>query len=252
MSDDRLDKGMIIDFHSHILPEMDDGSQSPEESVQMLKACAEQGVDCVILTPHFYANRDNPEHFLEKRERSLAKLREAMQGSDCPQLIPAAEVEYFEGITAMKQLDDMRIGDSKGLLIEMPFRAWSKRMVSDIIEIHNRRNFRVVLAHIERYMKLQNEDTLVSLIQAGIRMQSNASFFTESLLSARKALRAFDQGFIHLLGSDCHNTTTRKPNLKSACDYLTKKRGSDALNHIMSRAANIITDRAGVKAGGTV
>ena len=252
MTDDRFDKGMMIDFHSHILPEMDDGSQSPEESVQMLESCREQGIDCVILTPHFYANRDNPEHFLEKRARSFDKLRLAMQEKESPILIQVAEVEYFEGITAMQQLDDMRIGNSKGLLIEMPFRPWSKRMISDIIEIHNRRNFRVVLAHIERYMKMQDPETLVSLIQAGIRMQSNASFFTDGHFTARRALKAFDQGFIHLLGSDCHNMTTRKPNLRGACEYLVKKRGRDALMHIMSRAANIISDEAGAKAGGTV
>lgn len=236
----------LIDFHTHILPQMDDGSSSPEESAQMLASCVEQGIKYVVLTPHFYANRDNPVHFLEKRARSLELLRAQMQGKPCPKLIPAAEVEYFEGITSMQELGDMRIGDSRGILIEMPFRPWSSRMVSDIIEISNRRYFRVVLAHIERYMKFVKKETLYQLIEAGVRMQSNASFFTESRLGAMKALKTFDQGLVHLLGSDCHNLSSRKPNLKEACDLLVKKRGPEALANVMSRGVHIISDTARV------
>ncbi len=234
----------LIDFHTHILPEMDDGSSSPKESAEMLAACVEQGIERIVLTPHFYANRDNPSHFLAKRARSFEKLKEAMQGLPCPELIPAAEVEYFEGITAMQELTDMRIGSSRGLLIEMPFAPWTSRVVRDIIEINNQREFRVVLAHVERYMKFVKKETLYQLIEEGVRMQSNASFFDEGFLGTSKAIKAFDQGFIHLLGSDCHNTSTRKPNLKDACDLLVKKRGPEALAHIMSRGAHILADEA--------
>ena len=234
----------LIDFHTHILPKMDDGSSSSDESAAMLEACVKQGIKRVVLTPHFYANRDNPAHFLEKRRASFARLREIMQDKACPELIPAAEVEYFEGITAMQELVDMRIGDSRGLLIEMPFTPWSPRVVHDIIEINNQREFRVILAHIERYMKFVKDETLIQLIEAGVRMQSNASFFTENLFGGSKAIKAFDRGLIHLLGSDCHNTDTRKPNLNTACDLIVKKRGPEALAHIMARGAHILADKA--------
>ncbi len=234
----------LIDFHTHILPEMDDGSSSVEESIKMLTSCAKQGIERIVLTPHFYANRDNPAHFLAKRARSLEKLSRATVGMACPELIPAAEVEYFEGITAMQELTDMRIGNSRGLLIEMPFTPWTSRVVRDIIEINNQREFRVVLAHIERYMKFVKKETLYQLIEEGVRMQSNASFFEEGFLGTSKAIKAFDQGFIHLLGSDCHNMTTRKPNLKDACDLLVKKRGPEALAHIMARGSHILSDTA--------
>ena len=58
--------GAIIDFHSHILPGVDDGSQSVQESLAMLKMEAEQGIQHVIATPHFYPKHDSPEHFLER------------------------------------------------------------------------------------------------------------------------------------------------------------------------------------------
>ena len=49
----------MIDWHSHVLPQMDDGSKSAEESLAMLKMQSEQGVDTVIATPHFYANDES-------------------------------------------------------------------------------------------------------------------------------------------------------------------------------------------------
>ena len=55
----------MIDFHTHILPEMDDGSESVEESIQMLELSAGQGVKWMVATPHFYADREDPKTFLE-------------------------------------------------------------------------------------------------------------------------------------------------------------------------------------------
>ena len=70
---------MVTDFHSHILPEIDDGSRSVEESIAMLRIEAEQGIRHVVATPHFYPQYQTPEVFLEKRDRAEAILREEMQ-----------------------------------------------------------------------------------------------------------------------------------------------------------------------------
>ena len=56
----------MIDFHSHILPAMDDGSKNIEESLQMLRMLQEQGVERVIATPHFYADENPPDVFLRR------------------------------------------------------------------------------------------------------------------------------------------------------------------------------------------
>ena len=69
---------MIIDFHTHVLPAMDDGSRSVEESLQMLRMEVEQGIFHVVATPHFYPQYDNPEQFLRKRTAAEMQLREAM------------------------------------------------------------------------------------------------------------------------------------------------------------------------------
>ena len=58
----------MVDFHTHILPKMDDGSRSSEESVAMLRMLAEQGIKRVVLTPHYYPEAESPEDCLRRRE----------------------------------------------------------------------------------------------------------------------------------------------------------------------------------------
>ena len=69
----------MIDFHTHILPGIDDGSRDTEMSLAMLEAEMSQGVNTVVLTPHFYAHRRSIGHFLEKRQHALEKLQQALE-----------------------------------------------------------------------------------------------------------------------------------------------------------------------------
>ena len=70
---------MVVDFHSHLLPLVDDGSKSIDESIALLRMEAEQGIRRVIATPHFYPQHDSPERFLKRREMAERELREAMR-----------------------------------------------------------------------------------------------------------------------------------------------------------------------------
>ena len=84
-----------IDFHTHILPQVDDGSQSVEESLQMISALKASGVTCIALTPHFYPQRDDPQRFLARRDIAFEKLREAVKASpdiSDVHIIPGAEI----------------------------------------------------------------------------------------------------------------------------------------------------------------
>ena len=65
----------MIDFHSHILPCLDDGSKSVDESIKMLKTLASQGVKKVVATPHFYANDESIEQFLNRRDEAFLKIK---------------------------------------------------------------------------------------------------------------------------------------------------------------------------------
>ena len=231
-------RSMYIDFHTHILPEMDDGSGSADMSLQMIRCSLQQRCCCLLLTPHFYAFRDYPEHFFQKRDRQLRLLNEQRK-APVPLLIPGAEVHYFEGITSMRELPGMRIEKSPGILIEMPFGKWSGRMVDDILELNHRGGYQVILAHIERYISHQKEATIEKLVSEGVLMQANASFFTEKFTS-KKAIRMLEDGLIHLLGSDCHNLTSRPPNLGDACRLIEEKCGPEMVKSIMDRGMRLL------------
>ena len=64
----------LIDFHTHILPRIDDGSGSSQESLELLAHEKEQGVDRIVFSPHFYAGKDSVENFLDRREKSYQRL----------------------------------------------------------------------------------------------------------------------------------------------------------------------------------
>lgn len=229
----------IVDFHSHMLPEMDDGSSSAEQSLDMIRQSAEQGITGIVLTPHFYAHRDHPEHFLAKREQRMEQLQ-ALLPASAPKLFLGAEVHYFEGMTEMDELPLMKIRGTDCLLVEMPFRQWNSRMITDILEIQHRKNYTVILAHVERYIRAQKPYAMEALLSDGVLFQANAEFFLKRF-SRGKALKMLEQGWIHLLGSDSHNTSTRPPNLGSACSLITEKCGEGAIRHIMNRSVRLLT-----------
>ena len=72
----------MTDFHTHILPGIDDGSQDLEETRRLLVQEMQQGVTRILATPHFYAGRDTEEHFFRKRERALRSVREALAAEE--------------------------------------------------------------------------------------------------------------------------------------------------------------------------
>lgn len=213
----------MIDIHSHILPNIDDGSKSVEESLKMLKELSNQGVDRVVATPHFYANHNSVDGFLESRDKSYNKLLPYLNNS-LPKVILGAEVKYYEGISRLQSLEKLRISNTKLLLLEMSMQKWSEFTLRELLELSSRGDLTIVLAHIERYLRFQNKDTISRLVESGIYIQSNADFFID-IFSRRKALQMLNNNEIHFIGSDCHNLEERAPKISSAIEYIRKKNG---------------------------
>lgn len=184
--------GTVIDFHSHVLPGIDDGSKSIRESARMLAASAAQGVTHIAATPHFYPAETSPERFLERREQ-------------------AAEMEA------------LCIEGTSLLLLEMPLCAWSERMAAEITALQRGSGPAVMPAHVERCLPLQRGAVWDQLLESGVLMQASASFFLR-WNTRHRAVRLFDAGRIHLLGSDCHNMADRAPRMGDALAVMGEKR----------------------------
>ncbi len=228
----------MIDLHSHILPGIDDGSPDLETTQQMLHALSMQGVQAVVATPHFYANRDLPENFLQRRAEALENV--SALGSNYPQIIPGAEVSYFSGISYSTVMEKFQLGNSGLLLVEMPFCPWTKGIVQDICNLPQHIGLTPVLAHINRYRhRMQISRYMDILLDNGVLFQCNADAFL-SKRTQRWALKLLSSGHIHFLGSDTHNLTTRPPNLQQAAQVITEKLGADTLDNIHSFTKDIL------------
>jgi protein-tyrosine phosphatase len=235
---------MIVDFHSHVLPGIDDGSKSVEESLSMLRMEMSQGIHHVVATPHFYARYDDPEKFLTRREEAVNKLLSAMEGEPLmPRLSVGAEVYYFQGISDCDILHQLTIDKKKYILVEMPHVPWTDRMYRELQDIHYKLGLIPIIAHVDRYMKpFQTFGIPERLAELPVLVQANADFFLRPMTRGL-ALRLLRDGAIHLLGSDCHNLTTRVPNLDRAMQIIQKRLGPEALAHIQACADEVLCGR---------
>ena len=242
---------MITDFHSHILPGMDDGSRSVEESLGMLRMEARQGIQRIVATPHFYPQQNSPAEFLERRAESARVLQEALaQEPPLPQIYLGAEVYFFQGISDCEQLRELTIEKNSYILIEMPMPPWSDRMYRELQDIHYKQGLNPIVAHVDRYIRpFKTYDIPSRLAELPVLVQANASFFRDRFTRSM-AMRMLRQGQIHLLGSDCHNLTTRVPNLDQAVQLIEKQLGKEALQWIRSNADEVLQGENGISAFG--
>lgn len=221
----------MIDFHSHVLPGIDDGSRDTDMSLEMLNQERGQGVDTVVATPHFYADRDSVKAFLERREQSMEQLAEAAEQKkqELPRICTGAEVAYFRGIGQAGLVQALCIQPTRVVLVEMPFCQWDSSVYDDIQKLYEKQNLIPVLAHIERYYDFQRDRSIWSeVMDLPLHSQMNAGPFLD-WRKRRKCLRILrDRGTV-LLGSDAHNLTSRKPNLQPGCEVIREKLGSEYL-----------------------
>lgn len=233
--------GMTIDFHSHILPGVDDGSATVEESLRMLRLQAEQGVTHVVATPHFYPHHDSPEAFLKRRLEAENQLRKAMsQETGLPELIMGAEVYYFSGISDSDILPRLTIGENRYILIEMPQLPWTESMFRELEQIWLKWGITPIVAHVDRYLSpLRTHHIPERLAKLPVVVQANANFFLQRSTRSM-ALRMLRAGQIHLLGSDCHNMDSRKPNLGDAISLIEKRIGSIPVENIRELGRKVL------------
>ena len=235
----------ICDLHGHFLPGMDDGCKTVQEAVQVLQSSYEQGIGRMFATPHYYPV-ESVGDFLERRQMAYELLMNHVM--DChieiPQICLGAEVAYRTGISTEAELDKLCLGNSRHLLLEMPFRRWDSAVVRDIQIICSTRNITPVLAHIERYLDLQTRDSLSSVLELDVLAQMNAGEFLR-FGSRRTAVKLLKNGVVQILGSDCHNMTTRPPNLGLALDYLHKHGKEDILESVGTISMQIFAEACG-------
>ncbi len=227
----------IIDIHTHLLPGIDDGSKTPQESLEMLEMLAAQGIKTAVATPHYYATEQSPEKFLAARKAAAEKLT---LRNGLPRILYGAEVLYFRGISRMENIRQLCIEGTDLLLLEMPTDKWSEYMLAEISQLQMLHGITVVMAHIERYFSAQPAQHFDTLLSIGAKFQINAASFTQPKLKRRLA-KMLKSGQIHFIGSDCHNTADRAPSMaqaEAAIEALAGSRAKEAIENNCKRFFN--------------
>ena len=228
----------MVDLHTHILPEIDDGSDGVDTSLAMLRREAEQGVTAVCATSHYYAKYSSIPAFCERRAEALERLASVLT-AELPRVLPAAEVAYFPRMEE-QDLMPLCIQDTRTLMLEMPFADWTSLQTEAVEALVLDCGYQVVLVHPERFcFSKSNKHKLEKLAELPIGLQVNAG----SLLrwgTRRLALDLLQMAQYPLLGSDCHNLTSRPPNLKEGRKVVMQKLGEAFLDQ-MDRNAERLT-----------
>jgi protein-tyrosine phosphatase len=156
-----------------------------------------------------------------------------------PKVIVGAEVYFFRGMSQSEQLPELTIGESKCILIEMPPAPWSEEIYRELENIWEKWGITPIVAHIDRYIRpFRTYGIPKRLSRLPVLVQANAEFFLEKA-TAGMALRMLKAEQIQLLGSDCHNLSSRKPNLGDAVEQIRRNLG-DGIPEEMNALANEI------------
>ena len=215
----------LIDIHTHILYGVDDGAKDINDSMGLLDEEREQGVDQVILTPHYGPKFGHPDTEV-LREKFEAIREKAHKYYPEIQLYLGSELYYQQGtVSDLKQGKALTMNGTRYVLVEFATSdAYSHiyRAVQDFVYA----GYIPILAHVERYKAVFGHvDKIVELIETGAYIQINAESLIGGIFDKRASFckKIMKEGLVHFLGTDCHDFRTRRPNMKPAAKYLIKE-----------------------------
>ncbi len=228
----------LIDLHCHMLPGIDDGAQSLEDTQDLLRSSAEQGVKRIIFTPHFYPERMDLYTFLRNRERAVEQTAP---------LCEALGIEYRFGaevqitpILARLPLRELAFSGTQYLLLELLF-DYEPYDVLGLIGRLRDQGYTPILAHVERYPYVaENPELLYRWVKAGALAQVNAGWVLHDG-KAKKRLELYDRhNLVHLISSDAHSIDARPQNLKRGYAALN----ADLAEKLLTNASAIFENKA--------
>ncbi|WP_148630512.1 tyrosine-protein phosphatase [Bacillus sp. E214] len=233
----------MIDIHSHILPNLDDGAKSLEESLNMARLAVSNGIETIIATPH----HKNGKYENEKEciLSSVKQLNEELEKKQIPlTVLPGQEVRvYGELLEDMEQGFIQTVNDSSYLLIEFPSNyvpRYANTLFFDLLQ----RGINPILVHPERNAAIaDNPNLLYDFIQQGISAQITSGSIVGKFGKKIKKLSTdlIEANLIHFVASDAHNVSSRQFWMNEALDELEKQFGLDQIYYFEENAELLIS-----------
>lgn len=234
----------MTDLHTHILPGIDDGAAEVEDSLAMLELQRSQGVDTVVLTPHFYSDREEIDSFLLRRGRAMAQLESAIaaraeEQPPLPRLLLGAEVAWRSDLIEMERLGELCIEGTRNLLLELPFTPWNAAMIDRLYDMIGRTGITPIIAHLERYLNIQPKTLVREVLRLGAPVQVSAGILMHPLQRSG-AMKLLKSGRANLLASDCHDCLRRPPDLAAGMEIVRKKLGDCVARELCAYADGLV------------
>lgn len=218
----------MIDFHCHIVPGVDDGSQSMEMSLEMLRTAQEQGVKAIVCTSHSFAN------ISRYRKNYIQLCQQAQEEGLQVRLYPGTEIDCTmespqESVEKVNTGLYHPLGNSRYLLLEFSTFHDAAEIIDTVRQIlaearrAGNKADKAVIAHVERYRYLcEDAEALQKLLDMGCLFQINAySLVKEKKDSIRNAARTLLKNHqVSFLGSDAHRMNHRPPDVLDGMRYV--------------------------------
>lgn len=232
----------LYDMHSHILPGIDDGAKTIEDSVTLLNALRKQGVKNVCFTPHFYTNEVSVGSFLAGRDEAFERLKPHIP--EGMKVTAGAEVYICKFIFNGDDFSDVCFGKSKYILTEHSYDAkFTEHTMSYFTRLIEDYRMTPIMPHFERYDTLvENPSVLRELQNMGVIIQTNVGTYSKNapFFQKRKFIKYIKEGLVDILGSDTHSLKHNSPyNFQEALDYISDKCGYSVVEEMMDRSRMI-------------
>lgn len=226
----------MLDIHSHILPSVDDGAKTIEDSLSILEAMYTQGITDVIATPHFYPHENNLEDYIKTTQEAMLKLRESTVNKKIPNIYLGCEILYYNGLSKASSLKNFTINDSNYLLLELNPYSIDKTVLNEILYLREERGIIPIIAHIERYHKSRKYKALIKFIKENniLTQVNSTSFFTKDYLKTLKKLFAAD--VVTFIATDSHSMQKRPPLLSHALEKISAEYGNEIKEKLIKNA----------------
>lgn len=229
----------MTDLHSHILPGIDDGAQTVEDSLALLQEQIAQGVNQIALTPHFNAERITVEEFVERRAKSFKILKNAVEQQGLPITLKLGAEVFFSSNLLEIDLEPLLLEDTGYLLVEFSpafYPTWAR----DIFYKLGLQGITPLLAHVERYPYMLKDPTrLYDLVNAGVITQVNAGSIMRSGTRQAMIEKLFRWNMVHFLSSDTHSMDKRPPMLAQAMEKVKSWKGEETVQYLRQNGADV-------------
>jgi len=212
----------IVDMHCHILPGVDDGPATMEETLETLRTAQRQGIQTMIVTPHFHPGR-----YTVTADRVMETLRRARrvaaeEGIDI-KLFPGQECYYYSGLVSELEAGNvLTMNGTRYVLVEFEPETQYSAITFAIREMRDN-GYKPIIAHFERYRCLyQRKERLAELRKGGAKLQLNFDRLIEkgNILHPNPWRKLLKDGFVDFLGSDTHGMAFRPLHVDRAMEWM--------------------------------